>query len=44
MNNLTDLEIEDLERFMSSLNRMHLSSTIPDATAWSLSSLGLFSI
>ena len=32
----TDLEIEDLERFMSSLTRVHLSPFVLDAKAWSL--------
>ena len=39
---LIDLEIEDLERYVSSLNCMHLSSTIPNARAWSLSFSSLF--
>ena len=40
--NLIDLEIEDLERLMPSINCVHLSSVVSDVTAWLLSSSGLF--
>ena len=42
--NLTYLEIESLERLMSSLTLVHLSPSVLDTRAWSLSSLVLFSI
>ena len=40
--NLTNLEIKDLERLVSSLNHVHLSSSFADARGWSLPSSGLF--
>ena len=40
--NLANLEIKDLERLVSSLNHVHLSSSFADARGWSLPSLGLF--
>ena len=42
--NLSEFEIEDLERLMSFLTRLHLSPSVPDARAWSLSSSGLFTV
>ena len=42
--NLTDIEIELLERLMSSLNLVHLSPPAVDSQARSLSSSGLFTI
>ena len=41
---LLDLKIEDLKRLMSSLSHLHLSPLDHDLRAWSLSSLGLFTI
>ena len=42
--NLTDTEIELLQRLMSSLSSVHLSPSVVDSKAWSLSSLGLFTV
>ncbi|RVW54428.1 Transposon TX1 uncharacterized 149 kDa protein [Vitis vinifera] len=42
--NLSDSEIEDLEGLMRSLDGVHLSPSVPDATLWPLSSSGLFSV
>ena len=42
--NISDLEIEDLERLMSSLSHLYLSPFGHDSRAWSLSSLGLFTV
>ncbi|RVW38668.1 hypothetical protein CK203_077505 [Vitis vinifera] len=42
--NLSDSEIEDLERLMRSLDCMHLSTSASDARSWSLLSLGLFTV
>ena len=42
--NLLDLEIEVLERLMSSLSHLHLFPFGHDLRAWSLFSLGLFTI
>ena len=39
---LIDIEIELLERLMSSLNLVHLSPFAVDSQAWSLSSSGLY--
>ena len=39
--NLTNSEIEDLERLVSSLTHVHLSSSTPNAKAWSLTFSGL---
>ena len=35
--NLFDSEIEDLESLMRSLDRLHLSPSVPDMRSWSLS-------
>ena len=40
--NLFDFEREDLERLMPSFYHLHLSSSIPNAKAWSLSFSSLF--
>ena len=40
--NLTNLEIKDLERLVSSLNHVHLSSSFADVRGWSLPFSGLF--
>ena len=40
--NLSDFEIEDLENLMWSLDRIHLSHSVPDMRSWSLSPSGLF--
>ena len=42
--NLSNFEIEDLERLMFSLSCLHLSPSAPDARTQSLSSLGLFTV
>ena len=42
--NLSDFEIEDLERLMSSLSHLYLSPFGPDSRAWSLSFLVLFMV
>ena len=42
--NLFDSEIEDLEGLMRSLDRLHISPSVPDVRSWSLSLLGLFTI
>ena len=42
--NLTDIEIELLQRIMSSLSSMHFSPSVADSIAWSLSSSSLFSV
>ena len=42
--NLTDVEIEDLERLMTSLSHVHLSQFVPYVKAWVPSSSGVFSI
>ncbi|RVX21544.1 putative ribonuclease H protein [Vitis vinifera] len=42
--NLTDSEIEDLERLMHSLDCMNLSTSASDARSWSLCSSGLFTV
>ncbi|RVW36758.1 hypothetical protein CK203_101571 [Vitis vinifera] len=42
--NLTDSEIEDLESLMRSLDRLHISPSIPDKRSWSLSPSGLFTV
>ncbi|RVW36770.1 Transposon TX1 uncharacterized 149 kDa protein [Vitis vinifera] len=42
--NLTDSEIEDLERLMHSLDCMNLSTSTSDARSWSLCSSGLFTV
>ena len=42
--NLLDLKIEDFERLMSSLSHLHLFPFGHDLRAWSLFSLGLFTI
>ncbi|RVW26926.1 putative ribonuclease H protein [Vitis vinifera] len=42
--NLTDLEIDLLQRLMSSLHSVLLSPSSSDSRAWSLSSSGLFSV
>ena len=41
--NLSDVEIEDLERLMSSLSFVHLIQSIPYKRAWSLSCSSIFS-
>ena len=41
---LIDIEIELLERLMSSLNLVHLSPFDVDSQAWSLSSSGLYTV
>ena len=40
--NLSDFDIEDLERLMSSLTCLHLSPFTPNVRAWFLSSSSLF--
>ncbi|RVW47466.1 putative ribonuclease H protein [Vitis vinifera] len=42
--NLTDYEIEDLERLMRSIDCMNLSTSASDARSWSLLSSGLFTV
>ena len=42
--NLINLEIELLERFVSSLNLVHLSFKTTNLRIWSLSSVGSFSV
>ncbi|RVW19550.1 putative ribonuclease H protein [Vitis vinifera] len=42
--NLTDSEIEDLERLMHSLDCMNLSTSASDTRSWSLCSSGLFTV
>ena len=42
--NLSDSEIEDLESLMRSLDCLHLSPSVSDASSWSLSSSGLFTV
>ncbi|RVW96954.1 DNA-directed RNA polymerase III subunit 2 [Vitis vinifera] len=42
--NLTDSEIEDLESLMRSLDRLHISPSVPDKRSWSISPLGLFTV
>ena len=42
--NLSDSKIEDLEGLMRSLDGLHLSSLVPDARFWPLSSSGFFSV
>ncbi|KAJ9698203.1 hypothetical protein PVL29_007338 [Vitis rotundifolia] len=42
--NLSDSEIEKLESLMRSLDRLHLSSSVPDMRSWSLSPSGLFTV
>ncbi|RVW49587.1 Transposon TX1 uncharacterized 149 kDa protein [Vitis vinifera] len=42
--NLTDSEIEDLESLMRSLDRLHLSPSVPDKRSWSISPSGLFTV
>ncbi|KAJ9691733.1 hypothetical protein PVL29_013809 [Vitis rotundifolia] len=42
--NLSDSEIEDLESLMQSLDRLHLSPSVPDMRSWSLSPSGLFTV
>ena len=42
--NLINLEIELLERFVSSLNLVHLSFSTTNLRIWSLSSIGSFSV
>ncbi|RVW93506.1 hypothetical protein CK203_035092 [Vitis vinifera] len=42
--NLTDSEIEDLESLMRSLDRLHISPSVPDKRSWSLSPSGLFTV
>ena len=42
--NLSNSEIEDLEGFMRSMDCLHLSSSVSDASSWSLSSSGLFTV
>ena len=42
--NLSDFEIEDLEGLMRSLDRLHISPSVPDKRSWSLSPLGLFTV
>ncbi|KAJ9697352.1 hypothetical protein PVL29_009249 [Vitis rotundifolia] len=42
--NLSDPEIEDLESLMRSLDRLHLSPSVPDMRSWSLSPSGLFTV
>ena len=42
--NISDSEIEDLERLMQSFDCMHISTSASDARSWSLSSSGLFTI
>ena len=42
--NLTDSEIEDLERLMHSLDCMNLFTSASDARSWSLLSSGLFTV
>ncbi|RVW59655.1 putative ribonuclease H protein [Vitis vinifera] len=42
--NLTDYEIEDLERLMRSLDCMNLSTSASDARSWSLLFSGLFTV
>ena len=42
--NLTDSEIEDLESLMRSLDRLHISPSVPDKRSWSISPSGLFTV
>ncbi|RVW59918.1 hypothetical protein CK203_086970 [Vitis vinifera] len=42
--NLTDTEIDLLQRIMSSLSSVFFSSSLADSRDWSLSSSGLFSV
>ena len=42
--NLSDSEIEDLEGLMRSLDRLHISPSVPDMRSWSLSPSGLFTV
>ena len=42
--NLTDVKIEDLERLMSLLSHVHLTSFVPNVKTWVSSSLGVLSI
>ena len=42
--NLIDLEIKDLKGLITSLTRVHLSTSIPNAQAWALTSSGSFSV
>ncbi|KAJ9701246.1 hypothetical protein PVL29_006548 [Vitis rotundifolia] len=42
--NLSDSEIEDLESLIRSLDRLHLSPSVPDMRSWSLSPTGLFTV
>ena len=42
--NLSDLEIEDLEGLVRSLDCLHVSFSVPDARSWSLSSSRLFTV
>ena len=42
--NLTDSEIEELERLMHSLDCMNLSTSASDARSWSLLSSGMFTV
>ena len=42
--NLSDSEIEDLEGIMRSLDRLHISPSVPDKRSWSLSPSGLFTV
>ncbi|KAJ9685201.1 hypothetical protein PVL29_017293 [Vitis rotundifolia] len=42
--NLSDIEIEDLEGLMRSLDGLHLSPSVPDARFWLVSSSGFFSV
>ena len=41
---LSNFEIEDLERLMTSLTHLHLSPFAPNARVWFLFSLGLFTV
>ena len=42
--NLFDSEIEDLESLMRSLDRLHISRSVPDMRSWSLSPSGFFTV
>ena len=42
--NLTDTEIEPLQKLMSSLSSVHFSPSMANSRVWSLSSLGLFTV
>ena len=42
--NLSDSKIEDLEGLMRSLDRLHISPSVPNMRSWSLSPSGLFTV